>query len=274
MKVLVHTPTRLLGGLDCNHLSLTRQVLPPDTELIWSVADEYYALREWELDMAVGLRPDIRLYHYKLPIKRGMLRNLAHSYSYALDLAKYEQADLFISLQDYFWLPEDAIAKFIALNQQYPNDLLTGTAHLMSYPDKSCVPGIYKDDDGVITGGGYTVFGTPWYEQPSGDYFFRDPRPQNTEEAEYRNPIEWETNWAAVPKIAIDSPIRFTEAYDVGAAYENQDFALQCEQNLGCGMVFDPNNIAWGINHKRLWPEIEAADMPHLNHKMHNERWF
>lgn len=192
-------------------------------------------------------------------------RNLARSYNVALEMARDTyQASLFISLQDYIWIPPNAIRKMRLTSAQFPDHLITGRMNIYKEPSA----------DRIINRKGlWTIFGKPYLRKPNGDYWWKDVRPDFGMRYIEGVALGWEQNWAAISSNPLhDRRLWYDEKYDKGVAYENCDFAMQAEE-LGYKTLMDCENEAYGFPHKVYFPEREAADIPHLNTQMFHERW-
>lgn len=259
--IAVFTPTRLFGGLDVAVSSLIRQ---RRRDILWIVADELVEDRKGVWDIIRTSVPfDVEL--FRLEKQPGFQRNLAASYNKAMEIARARSCAIFVSMQDYFWIPDDGLDSFEALAMTYPNDLFTGTAHLTARPSESLVTNPY---------GLFTVFERPYtLKPPSTDLWREDVRPQDA--LHETTAIEWETNWAALGSQVLYSELTYDEEFDRGVAYENQDFAMTCITELGSRVIHDTENVALGLPHKLYFPGIhdpEAAET-HVNRERVAQKW-
>lgn len=254
-KVVVATVTRRPGGLAQTYDCLLNQVgQGTKFEVDWIVMDN--------VDRTLPDDLEINAERYSLPIKEGYERNVATSYNYALNIAQEREADLFISLQDYIWIPPDGVRRFLLLYDLYPTDIYSGLTSISVDPTV---------DDIVDINNPWTIFDTDKQIKPK-QIAWHDPRTIHGTSYPVLNPMDWESNWSAVPKCVIDSDIRFDETYDVGAAYENQDFACSCDSQ-GHETRIDTLNHAISLPHKRYWPQEEIYDLDYLNIVRHHRKW-
>lgn len=264
--ILIFTPTRL-PGIDVTVQSILRQKMSKHklSDIVWLVADELYSSREKYMEYLKD-SAEFHVMHCKLP--KIYMTNLAHCYNYALQWAQNIDAELFISLQDYVYIPSDGVQKFLDAMDEFPDCLYTGPTHLMTEPTPDAVAN--KDNPLSVWKDGLTA-----RTQPSGAYFYKDARLANGNPDRHKvHPRGWETNWSAASRAAIRAGIRMDETYDAGRAFENQDYAYQAHK-AGMPTVFDPDNVAWGVHHKAIWPEIEAReiDLSRKNMEMHLRKW-
>lgn len=249
--VLVYTPTRQYGGLDVTIAGLKRQRLPKGVRLVWALCDAVPE-RSYMIQEVVELSRTVPSIVWSQPTKEGYVRHLAAANNRALRIARDYNFDLLIILQDYIWIPDDGVARFLWLAEAMPRPaLLSGLCHLTSDPPPSAV---------VNPKGLYTIFAEPYTAKPQHIEWHdcRDDRPGPYVET----PIRWETNWAAIPRQALhDTRLNFDEEFDKGAAFENQDYAYAAAK-LGYAPVVDTGNVALGLPHKKYWPAQYEAEIP------------
>ncbi len=255
MKTAVFTPTRLPGGLDVNYHALTRQTRKP---YVWIIGDELFSERA---DLVHRL--PIRTHHFQAGWTPGHLRNLCASYNVALDYARRIGCDMFVSMQDYFWIPEDGLERFEAMAQTLDGHLLTGLASLTGDPPPSAI----ANPKGL-----FTIFDKPYSGKPQ-EIAWHDVRDRDGENGYQVRPwIEWEANYSAITPAIMATDIQWDTAYDRGVAYENQDLALRAANAYGAATWIDLDNHALGLPHKAYFPELERADAPYSNREFHEER--
>ncbi len=158
MRTLIFVPTFRLGGLDVLEGSLGRQT---DQNFDVLVCDTLFEQRykEWskmetKLSISIDACPG--------PPKRdGYKRNLASSYNFAAEYAIRHGYDLFISLQDYIWIPQNGVERFVEAFQKRPEYLLTGITHISSDPTPSA-----SWPDGDPENFYYTIFDKPYMNKP------------------------------------------------------------------------------------------------------------
>lgn len=267
MIVAVFLPTRLPGGLDVSLASLQAQSHPPD---LWLIADELLSERA-DAHIRLSDEAPCKVQSFKVPKRPGNWRNLAASYNRAIERCVEADVDLLISMQDYFWLPPDGIHRFVAMSLRLEGHLLTGLASLSAEPGP---------DEVVDPEGGFTVFAEPYDGHKPTEIAWADVRdhdpwgPGESDDGSYaqRNPVEFESNWAAIPR-AVFETVRFSPEYDIGVAYENQDFAIKAGAEVGAEVWLDRANHAIGLPHKKYFPEVERTDWEHNNQALHESRW-
>ena len=259
MRVAIFTPTQR-PGIDVTHFSVQRQIA--DAEILWIICDELFEQRKRVLfnlfsqDKLAG-NFDFRYFH--LLKKDGNVRNLAAAYNRGLDFAREWDADLFISLQDYIWVPYDGVAKFIEMYKTIEvinnvNGIYTGICSISNDPDD----GHIHDRQGL-----YTIFKEPYMDRPKRiDWMDVRYRPEYTSAYGNCPSIEWETNWACIPRNALhNKDLFFDEEFDKAVAFENQDYALKAK-SLGYDTFVDVNNQTISLPHKRYFSEEWAYEEP------------
>lgn len=255
MLVFVFTPTRLNGGLDVTFSCLANQSFlnDPGNSIHWCVADELLEKREERIHplierlcMDIG---NIDFSSFKIPRVDGFNRNLAASYNYALDMACGMGADLFISLQDYIWIPSDAVENIVKSDF----DLTTTICHHSQQPTVADI----INPDGL-----FSCFLTPWDGSKPEGVSWRDCRAEgvNIKSVEACTPTEWETNFASISsKAFFDRDLRFDESYDRYGAYENQDYAERAKE-LGLSIGIDRDIECITMTHRDFFPELTAKE--------------
>jgi hypothetical protein len=261
-RIALFLPTCRFGGLDVFEASIKRQTVKPD---VIFVADSKERIDAWE---QVALNIDQKI-HLLYPQKNlGDIRNLAKAYNEAAFNSVKSECDLFISLQDYIWIPEYGIERFSYLHQKDPNALLTGITHISKDP-------LPKKIDNI--NGDYTIFKKPFYGKPKEiDWFdVRSTDMYNLEDVEVYQvyPEHWEANWAAVPVDMFRRGIKWDTTFDKGIAYENQDFAKQCNKETGCAVLMDTKNVAISLPHKKYWISEEAEIRKYSNRWLFEDKW-
>jgi len=269
--ICAFVPTNRKGGVDILEASIMRQNFKP-THLI--VADELAEERMyiWNSLKNRFIEQNIDLYVFKPEQTiRNAARNLVAAYNQGVDYCRsigYGDDDLFISLQDYIWVPENGIERFAILNVAAPDALLTGVTDISLDPFITSI----EDKEGL-----YTIFKEPYTDKPS-RILWEDPRPRsiyNTKQNKIINidPEHWEANWAAVPFKLFNLGARWTEIYDTGYAYENIDFALRCRHDFGAQILMDAENCVISLPHKEYW-QNEVEDLQKFNNReMHERLW-
>jgi len=246
-KIAVFVPTTHYGGVDVLEASISRQSVKPDLII---VADEIKKRDNAEFWLNVFWDFPLNLLHTNL--KPGNKRNLCLAYNEAARVSLEENCDLLISLQDFIWIPERGIERFVKIHESNPNDLITGITHISKDPEPDKI--FNKKDY-------YSIFSKSFFEKPK-EISWHDVRKTEI----YKNfdgdffainPIHWEANWAAVPVSKFKQGIFWDEEFDVGIAYENQDFAVNCVKNTNCEVLLDIRNEAISLPHKQYFPGEE-----------------
>lgn len=263
--VVVFVPTNRYGGLDVTVASIKRQTCPPDAILI---QDELLDKRQVLWKEAFDPTP---VTFFTPTIHDGNKRNLAAGYNMALRWAyeHYNDDALLISLQDYIYVPEDGIEKFIKLHFKRPNDLITGVTHISKDP----YPELINSPDGL-----YTIFNSPYEEKPQ-EVGWWDVRVTEI----YKDfpkgsvlsigPEHFETNWAAIPSYLADWGVEWDESFDEGIAYENVDFAQTAMDFTSCEIMFDMNNYAISLPHKDYFEGEREEIQAYTNRWKYETKW-
>jgi hypothetical protein len=247
--IAVITLTRQYGGIDVLWASLLRQ---RRRDMVWIVADQLLEERQHVWQAVAELSP-FPISTYCLPIREGMVNCFASSMNWGLDLARWWNADLAVSIQDYFWIPDDGLARYERACTARPNDLHVGLASIMADPGPEKV----FDRKGL-----FSIFETPWTTQDRPRKFdWRDVREQYPQEE--GNHIHWELNYAAIAKEVLYSEIRFPLEFEAGCAFDNQAYAWLAHWKLGSRVWLDKQNHALGLPHKLYYPEIEEREVPY-----------
>lgn len=263
MTLLVFTPTYRPGGLDVLEASLMRQTYK---DFHWVVSDQRF-LNRYPIWGEIESRVDFPIYWVQRAVEPGNKRNLATMYNIAAEHVVEYQYDLLVSLQDYIYLPEDGLQKFVSLYEKYPNDLLTGVTHISRdpYPNKV-----------VDLEGDYTIFAEPYTDKPK-RIAWEDVRVSEmytgTEDITSVESVHWEANWAAVPFNVLHQGIRWDTEYDKGIAYENMDFAKQAAFQLKTRVLMDKTNVAISLPHKYYFEGEREEIKEFSNRDYFNVKW-
>jgi len=262
MKLAIFTPTYRYGGLDVLEASLARQTF---RDFVWDVSDQLFLERKQTWAEILN-RADFPILFVGRHIKEGNKRNLAEMYNVAADYVVSDGFSMLVSLQDYIYLPEDGLQKFVECHEEFPTSLLTGVTHISRdpFPNKA-----------IEKNGHYTVFAEPYYDKPK-HYSWEDVRATELYlHGPDRLPVEtahWETNWAAVPVEVLDRGIRWDEEYDKGIAYENMDFAQQAK-GLGYNVILDKTNVAISLPHKDYFDGEREEIVEFSNREYYESKW-
>lgn len=271
MTVAVFIPTNRPGGLDVTNESLRRQTYK---EVLLIVCDELRRDAHWKvMALNAGFTHQARcMVPPAINKNSGEKRNLARAYNKAAQYAIEWECDLLISLQDYIWIPDDGIERFVELHQKIGHKklLYTGLTSISADPLIDKVENL----NGV-----YTIFKEPFKGKPSEiswhDVRYTEIFAEYFKEAtviQTNDPNSWEANWAAVPVELLKDGLRWDEQYDLGYACENNDLARQAI-NMGCSIVIDSKNHAISLPHFTYWPQ-EKEDLKLYNNKeRYDAKW-
>ncbi len=263
MTLAVFTPTYRPGGIDVLLGSLERQIFK---DFVWIVSDQRF-LRRKDMWGAIANHVDFEVLFLSRMIQEGNKRNLCAMYNAAADYTVEKGYDMLISLQDYIYVDEDGLQKFVDAHEKFPNSLLTGVTHISRdpYPNK-----IYDLE------GDYSIFMAPFTTKPK-RLSWEDVRVTQMYTSEDTiHPVEtghWEANWAAVPVHVLDLGIRWDENYDKGIAYENMDFAQQAK-GMGYNVVLDKTNVAISLPHKDYFEGEREEIVDFSNREYYESKWM
>lgn len=262
MSVVIFTPTYRPGGLDVLEASLMRQTYKDFT---WVVSDQRF-LKRYPIWGEIESRVDFPILWQTSSIEEGKKRNLCDMYNRVAEFVLEEGFDMLISLQDYIYLPEGAVEKFIEIDNSWGPNLFTGVTHISRDPFPNKI---------VDLEGDYTIFSEPYTDKPK-RLSWEDVRAtQIYVVGDDILPVEtghWEANWAAVSREVLENGARWDLNYDKGIAYENMDFAQQAEK-LGYSVILDKNNIAISLPHKDYF-EGEREEIENFsNREYYEEKW-
>lgn len=268
MKVSVFTPTQR-PGIDVTHFSLMRQIT--EAKIQWIVSDELMDERlEDETCRLASTHLDVNYKWFNIKKREGFVRNLAASYNQAMEIARRWDADLFVSLQDYIWVPEDGIQKWVDMyravdNGDGYNGIYTGLCSITSDP----APDKVKNPNGM-----FSIFEKHYSEQPQ-NIEWMDIRYKKDFHYASVPQIEFETNWACIPRSSLyNDDLYFDEEFDKAVAYENQDYAYRA-RSLQIDTLIDMKNRVLSLPHKKYFAESWAFEQPltDINRKICEEKW-
>ena len=227
------------GSLDILRANLKRQ-LHQDYELVF--VDGLYNERKEEV---AEYFKDVRLKHIDqtvIPMGDGYLSRLARADNLGF---KNCDGDLIVCLQDYIYIPQEGLQKFWFLHEQYNGKaLITGMGHQYYYPNSEEI----VNPKGLIT-----VFDKDYTKKPETKHW-HDPRFRGEMSVREAFPVEWEMNWAAIPRDVIYDLGGMDEQYDKeGFAWDNTNIASRAAM-LGYKILFDPSNECYGFDHDGWWP--------------------
>ena len=223
MRVSIVFCTARRGGLDILERSIAHQTYR-DLEVI--VLDELHRKTPF-----VNVVPPSK--------KQGMHWNLSASLNAGCRAATGE---IIVLLQDYIWMPPDAIEKYVRRFEQEGREIIvSGVGHQYADPCSA------DDLDGL-----HSIW-TEWPGEPRGAKTFTDPRAAKN--GFYLTcPVEWEANWGAFPKKAWVDIGGFDEDFDASWGYDNCNFAERC-QIAGYHVFLDTLNEVLCYDHILLFNE-------------------
>jgi hypothetical protein len=180
-----------------------------------------------------------------------------------MGIARDLDADLFVALQDYTWLPCDGLDRFVAMAEEFPTCLLAG---LCSMTDKPGVEGV-ADPEGL-----WSIFHEPYDGRKPSSISWLDCRLEIAKGICPVAPMFWEANWAAIPRRVLhDTSLDYDVAYDRGHGYDNQDYAYRAV-GKGYGVWIDTANHAIELPHRAYFPVQQAALEAKSNREWHEGR--
>lgn len=229
--------TNKYGGMDILKANLNRQTFY-DYELI--IIDALYDKRKDEL---AEYFKNHRLKHLPEPdFKRdeGYVHLLARCWNTAF---KACEGELIVALQDFIYIPPEGLSKFYAMNDYFRgNALISGVGHQYEYPGKDKI----KNPEGLIT-----IFEKEWTKKPERQ-IWTDPRFRGFD-LRSGQPIEWEANWACIPRDIILELGGMDEEYDKhGFGYDNTNIAERALM-LGHPTYIDQSNECFAMRHDDWW---------------------
>lgn len=237
MKVSVVYATARPGGLDILQACMRAQT---HTDLEVIIVDELTERRKMvQSGTFLGNTSPPFIAIDPPPKKPGTHWNLSASLNTGCRVAS---GDLIVLLQDYIWVPEEGIERFVnRMYQEGQMNIITGVGHQYTLPSKI---------DNPL--GLYSVWNA-WPGEPCGEYTFIDPRHAKTGFS-LTIPVEWEANWSCFPKQAWLDVGGFDEDFDAGWGYDNVNFAERC-QLAGYHIWLDTYNEVLCYDHIRLFEE-------------------
>jgi glycosyltransferase involved in cell wall biosynthesis len=246
------------GGIDILRANLARQTYH-NFELV--LVDGRWLQRELVVRGYLGNTP--RLNYIRQSSKRkGALTNLAHADNEGFRACV---GDLIVCLQDYIWIPPDGLEKFWMHYENNPNILVSGVGHQYGKPSKEDI----KYPNGEIT-----VFEHAYTKRPD-QRIWSDPRMRLDQGSFYETaPVNWEMNWASIPKKVIYDLGGMDEQYDYeGFAWDNVNIAQRAEM-MGYKTYLDQTNECMGFDHDGWWPnplKVEKKSPDKYHHKVIRE---
>lgn len=256
-SVTVIYTTARYGGINILRDSMRRQTVQPKQIIICdALCDERHAeVANFMYDMPVLHLPD--------PPKRpGDYWSLNKAWNRALATIDPDTCDIVAILQDYIWLPNDAIEKFVRRFDDEGDDIaISGVGNQYALDQTEVGPIDLQDKLSI------------WkhYMPPCGDMTFKDPR------LEKRgfficNPVEWEASWACFPTRSAYAIGGFDEDFDAGWGYDNVNFAERLQLS-GCQIFVDGFNEVRGYSHIRIFEEQAVRDKAPNNQQLWHRKY-
>ena len=225
------------GSLDILRANLSRQSMQ-DFELVF-VDGLYHERKDKVKEYFKGYK--IKHIDQTVLTMDGYLSRLARADNLGF---KNCDGDVIVCLQDYIWINPYGLEKFYEISKE--NDfkvLVTGMGHQYKSPTKEDI----VDEKGLIT-----VFEHNYTRQPE-VMFWRDPRDNGKQDVRNAEPVEWELNWASIPRKVIEDLGGMDEQYDKeGFAWDNTNIAERARM-LGYKILLDPSNECFGFDHDGWW---------------------
>ena len=257
---IIYTTARM-GGIDILRDSMQRQTHKPKQIIICD------ALYDWRYEAVAKYMHGLPVLHLSDPPKRpGDYWNLSKAWNRALATIDPDTCDLVCLLQDYIWLPDDAIARFVERCSTEGEDIaISGVGHQYLPADDVHVSFHPTDtQDRRIS-----IFSH--MRPPCGDRTFTDPRLEKR--GWYLcNPIEWEANWACFPTRSAYSIGGFDEDFDAGWGYDNVNFSERLQLS-GCPTFVDGFNESRSYSHIELFKEKTTRDAAPNNQDLWHRKY-
>lgn len=284
MKTAVFTPTRH-PGIGVSFWSVARQDPPVDH---WFVADQLAPEREkfYEIfrDHFTNSGKKTQIHTLQAEILPGRNGNLEHVSNWALNKSRELEVDLLVFLQDFIWIPPEAIARFALAAKFHPFDLLTG--NVVSSPGFELKRPEFHNL--------YSVFGERNVTKKPPEPYTPDTRDQmglwqqdpnltrgipDLGVGKYLSQHAWEINWGALPHALINAGIDFDEDYDYGTQWGNTDFAHQARmafsdsRQVGGRVWWDYYNQAIAMPHREYFPKAHEGERNIDNEPRFRAKW-
>lgn len=278
MKTAIFTPTRH-PGIGVSFWSVARQDPPVDH---WFVADQLAPERErfYEIfrDHFTNSGKKTQIHTLQAEILPGRNGNLEHVSNWALNKARELEVELLVFLQDFIWLPPDAVTKFVKAAKYHPFDLLTG--NVVASPGFECKRSEYANL--------YSIFAASEVTKKPPEPYTPDTRDQmgygvnigGPDPGRHLSNHAWEINWGALPHALINAGVDFDEDYDYGTAWGNTDFSFQIHKAFNepvyrhKGRVWwDYYNQAISMPHREYFPKAHEGERDLDNGHRFRAKW-
>jgi len=224
------------GGLDILRGNLQRQTIQ-DFEVIF--VDGLYHKRK---NAVASFFKDFDLYHLPEPEMKpeeGYVHLLSRCWNTAF---KHCTGEVIIALQDYIYVPYDGFEKFIYVYERNKTALISGVGHQYSEPG---INNVMRENCDI------SIFSMNYYAKPK-NKCWTDPRVRGTD-LRVGIPIEWEANWALIPREVIYKLGGMDEEYDKhGFGYDNTNIAERAAY-LGHPILIDQANEVFCIHHENIF---------------------
>ena len=193
---------------------------------------------------------------------KGALTNLAHADNQCFKAAR---GKVIVCLQDYVWINPRGLEKYWYAYKEYGDILVTGVGNQFAKPTKK---------DMVDQKGKITVFKEPYTGKPERQCW-DDPRMRDDMGSFYMcMPVDWEMNWAMIPRKIIYELGGMDEQYDYeGFAWDNTNIATRAKM-LGYDPYLDQTNLCMGFDHDGWWPnplKVKKINPGKYHHKTMKE---
>lgn len=260
--IVVYYPTKRYGGIDMLWASIFNQTALEDERIVLLVQDELREERAflWSW-LERGAAAGIEIHHLDVPKAEGDFTNLTAGYNAAMDFAVDHGAEYLVSLQDFILLAPQALerALYVCRANASHRPLYTALLSLWTPPP-------LKDDLRADASIFQDTIVTDWV----GERTWQDVRQSQREEVGVEpgvygtSWIEWEINFALIPRELLLTGVRFDPAFGKGLAFDHQVYAWQLAQRHGATVVIDTTLENKGVDHRSIWPETaeeqEARD--------------
>jgi glycosyltransferase involved in cell wall biosynthesis len=253
MKVSVLYISNRYGSIDILKASLDRQTFT-DFELVF--IDGLKEDREKEV-LEYFSNSEYPVIYKKEPVKpEGALMNLTFAINEGF---RQCSGELIVLLQDFIYVPYDGIEKFVYLTDKLgKNVLLTGISHQYDTPEKEEI----TNTKGLIT-----IFDKEYKTKPT-NRGWTDPRFIGNYDLREAQPIEWETNWASIPRSVVYDLGGVDESYAYnGFNMDNLNLSERAKI-LGYKIYLDPSNEVFCFHHFK-WFGNKFAEAKQTNDVHH-----
>lgn len=242
-KVSIITVTKRYGGIDVMYNNLRKQT---EKDFEWILCDELYDERKQEVaDYVSGI--DFK--HIKPRQKReDCVWNLARAYN---DAIRVSDGELIVVVDDFIWMPHNAISRFLEVFKEKGRCLITGVGNKAPYPE-------VVDEHGKIM-----LFAQEYKEKPQG-IIEPDTRIDGRKHVEEVNHSFYELAYSAFPRSLVYEIGGFDEDTDTQYCGQDRNFALRCSL-AGAPVFMDRSNENIGLFHQGFTPRPSDWEEKHYN---------